>query len=142
MMASSYILHLPEEMETLLNQVAEASGMSSEAVLLDWLVHPVLRPTEDNLETLLEALIDYSDMHLWTVVYRNLEAKDLQGIEELNSKHEQGYTLSEAEKEEQLKLSDRVDDYMLLRSQALVHLKERGFDVSRYFSPERKYKLR
>ena len=43
------------------------------------------------------------------------------------------------EKEEQHQLSNIVDNYMLLRSQALVLLKERGFDVSSFFNPEKKY---
>lgn len=138
-MASTYQVHLPKDMASLLNKVSEASGVSSEDILLDWLLHPVPRPNDDNIDMLLEDLANYSDALLWTVVYRELGVQDSQRIDELNSKHEQGMTLSESEKEEQRKFSDIVDNYMLMRSQALVLLKERGFDVSHFFHPEKKY---
>lgn len=137
-MASTYTVHLPEDMETLLHQVAEASGMTSEAILLEWLLHPVPRPNEDSLETLLEALSDYSDLLLWTVVYRNLEAGQEQRYQELVSKHESGHELSESEYTEWRRLVDLADACMLLRSRALTILKERGHNIEPFLNRELK----
>lgn len=135
-MVSTYQVHLPEDMASLLNKVSEASGVSSEDILLEWLIHPVPRPNEDNLEALLEDLNDYSDVLLWTVVYRELEKTQEKRHQELVEKHEMSHELSEYEQMEWDNLVEIAETNMLLRSKAMEILKERGQNIDHFLNRE------
>jgi hypothetical protein len=138
-MAVEITLNVPEEMMQLARKVADDANMSVEVVLLDWLQHPVPKPTLADVDTQLDALSSATDIHLWTVVHRHLEASQEQRLNEIVDKHEGGEALSANEKTEWAELVEWVETLMLLRSQALVLLKERGYDVSRFFKPQSKY---
>jgi hypothetical protein len=138
-MAVEITLSIPEEMIQLANKVGDAADVLVEVVLLDWLQHPVLKPTLTDIDIQLDALSSTTDIHLWTVVHRHLETSQEQRLNEIVEKHEGGEALSVDEKAEWSDLNEWVGVLMLLRSQALVLLKERGFDVSRFFNSQRKY---
>jgi hypothetical protein len=138
-MAVEITLNVPEAMMQLARKVADDANMSVEVVLLDWLQHPVPKATLTDIDTQLDALSSTTDIHLWTVVHRHLEASQEQRLDEIVDKHEGGEALTPNENAEWADLNEWVGILMLLRSQALVLLKERGFDVSRFFKPQRKY---
>ena len=138
-MAVEITLSVPEEMMQLARKVADDANMSVEVVLLNWLQHPVPKPTLTDVDTQLDALSSTTDIHLWTVVHRHLEASQEQRLNEIVEKHEGGETLSVDENAEWSDINEWVMVLMLLRSQALVLLKERGYDVTRFFKPQSKY---
>jgi hypothetical protein len=138
-MAVEITLSIPEEMMQLAHKVGDDADVSVEVVLLDWLQHPVPKPTLTDVDTQLDALSSTTDIHLWTVVHRHLEVEQQQRLDEIVDKHEGGETLTPNEKMEWVDLIEWVETLMLLRSQALVLLKERGFDISRFFNSQRKY---
>jgi hypothetical protein len=138
-MAVEITLSVPEEMMQLARKVADDANMSVEVVLLDWLQHPIPKPTLTDIDAQLDTLSSTSDIHLWTVVHRHLEASQEQRLNEIVDKHEGGEALTPNENAEWADLNEWVGILMLLRSQALVLLKERGYDVTRFFKPQRKY---
>jgi hypothetical protein len=138
-MAVEITLSVPEEMMQLARKVADDTNMSVEVVLLDWLQHPIPKATLTDIDTQLDALSSTTDIHLWTVVHRHLEASQEQRLDEIVDKHEGGEALTPNENAEWAALVEWVETLMLLRSQALVLLKERGYDVTRFFKPQSKY---
>lgn len=128
-------VHLPDELYARVQEAAEASHRSLENVLLDSLT--VLFGTTtglDDVDAALSALPDFSDAELWAVVYRRLPWMQSLRLRELSSKRVQG-SLGTNEEKELDSLLARVDGDMLLRSEALVILKQRGYEVSGYFEP-------
>ncbi|MHB8625261.1 MAG: hypothetical protein ACYDBJ_11365 [Aggregatilineales bacterium] len=74
---------------------------------------------------------ELSDEQLWAIVYRPLAwTKDIR-LRELTSLGKFG-GLSADEQAETERLVDQVDRYVLLRSQALLLLKQRGYDVEHH----------
>lgn len=82
-----------------------------------------------------EALRTYSIAQLWAVVHRRLSDAQSLRLHELS--HRRLHTvLTSSEQDELQALLDLTDDFMLLRSQALALLKERGEAVDAYFRAE------
>ncbi len=123
----SVTLQLPDELYESVQAAAEASERPLEEVLLESIGVLFRRPSAD-LERMLAELADYSDSQLWAVVYRRLPWTQSLRLRELNAKGE----LTDAEQSELEQLIDLVDRYMLLRSEALLLLKQRGQDVDTY----------
>ena len=73
----------------------------------------------------------YSDTQLWAVVYRRLAWPQSQRLHELSAKNklEKLTEDEQSELEYLLTLNDRA---MLLRSEALLLLKNRGHDIATY----------
>jgi hypothetical protein len=71
-------IHLPETMESLMKQVAGASGASHEEILLAWLSQPLASPTVESLDSFLASLDSQSSINLWTLVYLLLSAEQEQ----------------------------------------------------------------
>lgn len=138
-MAVDVTLSVPQDMMQLARKVAVDAKVSVEAVLLDWLHHPVTKPTLSDVDSQLGRLSYMTDIQLWTVVNRHLETAQQQRLDEIVEKHETGHTLSDSEKQAWSELTKWVEILMLLRSQSLIHLKERDYDVSRFFKPQHKY---
>lgn len=68
------------------------------------------------------------DEQLWALVHRKIAWPQDARLRELTALGKQG-TLSTEEQAELESLIDAYDQYVLLRSQALLYLKRRGYDV-------------
>lgn len=92
------------------------------------LVDPMLSLNDDTLQAERIALSKFSDAQLWAVMYRNFPPSQSLRYQDLTDrqKHE---LLTEAEEEELDTLVHRADLYMLLRSEALLLLKNRGYNI-------------
>jgi hypothetical protein len=113
-----------------LREAAEASDRPLETVLVESLTTLFTPPPASaNIATLLATLPDYPNVQLWAVVYRRLSWT--QSLRELSAKGQQG-ALTPTEQAELEQLLEWVDRDMLLRSEALLLLKQRGQDVNAY----------
>jgi hypothetical protein len=134
-MAVDVTLSVPEDMMQLARKVAQDATVSIEAVLLDWIQHPVQDVHELDVNALKTLIPKYNHIQLWTVAYRDLSSEKLSRMDELvaASKSRSLSLTEQSELDEILHLSNV---YMLLRGKALLELKERGFDVSHHLNPE------
>jgi len=119
-------LEISPEVYERAKQIAQENQRSVEVVLQETLTlmfgswqETQLQPTE---------LSHYSDEQLWAIVHRHLAWTHETRLRELVAQGKKEH-LPEAEYAEMERLIDQVDRYMLLRSQALVLLKERGHNV-------------
>lgn len=101
-------LQLPEHLYNRIRQVAEASNQSLETLLVDSL-SLMFGKLPDH-----EQLAAFSDQHLWAIVSRQPPLQE----------REIGRSA-----EDQTRSIEEYDRYVLLRSQALLLLKQRGHDV-------------
>lgn len=119
-------LHIPPEIYERARAIATASERSIESVLLDGLT--LLFGTLPDASVSVDALASYSDEQLWAVVYQRLAWPQDTRLRELIGLGKQGQLTLE-EKQEMERLLELVDHQMLLRSEALLLLKQRGHDV-------------
>ena len=132
MPGKSITLDLPDDLYEQVHQVAAQSQRPVERVVLESLrLLFVPPPSSDDLATNLGALSGYSDAQLWAVVYQRLAWPQSQRLHELsaNKKLER---LTENEQHELEDLLSSNDRAMLLRSEALRLLKNRGYDIEAY----------
>jgi hypothetical protein len=80
---------------------------------------------------MVDELQNYTDEQLWTVIDQRLTQNQDTRLRELIALGKQGQITSD-EKAEMERLIDLVDHQMLLRSEALLLLKQRGYDVDLY----------
>jgi hypothetical protein len=119
-------LELPPEVLDRAQAVARASNRSVEAVIVESLA--LLFGTLPDAAIAPQALNAYTDAQLWAVVHQHLAWPQDSRLRELVERGKQG-ALADAERAELDQLVALVDRYMLLRSQALLLLKQRGYDV-------------
>ena len=119
-------LLIPPEIYERARQIADESNRSVEAVLLDGLT--LLFGSSPDVNISADELERYSDEQLWALVHQRLVLPHDMRLRQLIALGEQGQ-LSEEERTEMEGLIDLVDRYMLLRSRALLLLKQRGHDV-------------
>jgi hypothetical protein len=129
MSQQSVLLQMPEELYERVRRIAEDSDRPVENVLLDSiaLLFGELPPDDELTPQLLGT---FSDEQLWAIVYRSLAWPQDTRLRELTALGKRG-SLSDEEQTEMERLVDGVDRYVLLRSQALLLLKQRGYDVER-----------
>lgn len=84
-MAVDVTLSVPEDMMQLARKVAQEAHLPVEAVLLDWIQHPIQDLHELDLATLKTLIPKYNQIQLWTVVYRDLSSEQLKRMNELVS---------------------------------------------------------
>jgi len=128
----SITLDLPDDLYEQVHQMAALSQRPVERVVLESLrLLFVPPPSSADLATNLAALSGYSDPQLWAVVYQRLAWPQSQRLHELsaNKKLER---LTEDEQQELEDLLGSNDRAMLLRSEALRLLKNRGYDIETY----------
>ena len=124
MTQSPILLQLPDELYERLREIADDSHRPVESVLID-----SLTLLFGNLPTINPQQIDtFSDEQLWALVHRQIAWPQDARLRELTALGKQ-QTLSSEEQSELESLIDAYDQYVLLRSQALLHLKQRGYDV-------------
>lgn len=126
----SVSLDLPDELYERIRKVAERNDRSVETVLRESL--EVMFGSEaggpDNRASPLES---YRDDQLWAVVYRRMAWPQRERLRELVARSKQG-DLTPDEQTELKTLLDRVDQFTLLRSQALYLLEQRGHSIERH----------
>lgn len=119
-------LQIPQEILERARQIATESNRTVESVLLDAIT--LLFGTLPNSNSSLDALKSYNDELLWAVVHQRLLLSQDTRLRQLVELGKRGL-LSDDEKGEMQDLMDLVDHQMLLRSEALLLLKQRGHDV-------------
>jgi hypothetical protein len=128
----SVTLEIPDDLYEKVQQVAQASERSPEAILLESLDVLFQQPSATaSIDRLLSELPHYSDTQLWAVVNRQLPWPQTLRLRELSGCGKQG-ALAEKEQTELNGLIDQVDRYMLLRSEALTLLQQRGHEINSY----------
>lgn len=120
------VLQMPDELYERVRQIAHDSQTPMETVLLDSL-HMLFGDLYEITPQSLQAL---TDEQLWALVYRPLARFQDMRLQELTARGKAG-NLTSAENAEIERLVSAVDRYVLLRTRALVELKQRGHDVER-----------
>lgn len=126
MSETNITLQVPPEIYERARQIASESNRTTEAVLLDGLALLFGELPDASLSP--DVLKDYSDEQLWALVHQRLAWPQEARLRELMTLGKQG-ALSADEQAEMERLIGLVDHQMLLRSEALLLLKQRGHDV-------------
>ena len=126
-------LVLSDELYEQLQQIADASHRTVQAVVLES-VGLLYGENTIGTDVTLEQLQNLSDEQLWSVIYRQLSLPEDSRLRQLVALGKKG-ALTDAEDQEMEMLIDRVDRYMILRSQALLVLQQRGHDIKSYLFP-------
>lgn len=129
MSRTTVTLDLPESLFDRLRELAEAADRPVESVLLESL--QVMFDDLADMGLSVEGLRDLTDAQLWGVVHRRMRWTESLRLRELGSIQRQT-PLTPDEQDEMDDLLAQVDQDMLLRSEALLLLKERGRDISHY----------
>jgi hypothetical protein len=125
-------LDLPDDLYDQVCYVAEQHQRPIEHVLIESIRLLFVPPSPSpDLTTSLATLSNYTDEQLWAVVYQRLAWPQAQRLHELSAqtKQERLTTNEQHELDHLLTLNDRA---MLLRSEALRLLKNRGHDIATY----------
>ena len=130
---STIELEISPEIENQARLIAEGENCSMEAILQEGLA--LLFGNGSFAEYLLDRLGDCTDEQLWALVYQRLTASQDRRMRELLERRSQD-ALLEQEVAESRVYVDLVNRHMLLRSRALVLLKERGHDIEIYLGAE------
>jgi plasmid stability protein len=121
-------LNLPDEQYQLLKQQAEQNNHTVEEEAYKLLNQSL--PHEDaELEEKVAALVLLDDKALWNVAQNRLSSKVIKKSENLHFKRE-SEGLTQNETEQLAALVKKYDEIILLRSEAIRLLMERGKDVS------------
>jgi len=132
MPGKSITLDLPDDLYERVQQMAALSQRPVERVVLESLrLLFVPPPSSVDLASTLAALSGYADAQLWAVVYQRLAWPQSQRLHELSAK-QKFERLTEDEQHELADLLGANDRAMLLRSEALGLLKNRGYDIEAY----------
>jgi hypothetical protein len=121
-------LNLPENLRELVEKVAAASKVTEEEVLLEWLNRPLPYPSKDSYEGILASMDSFSNIQLWTLVYRPISDEDEARYQLLKEKD----SLSNSERAELEAIVELTNINVLLRAKALALLKERGENINSY----------
>ncbi len=126
---STIELEIPEDVYEQARDIARCGNRSVESVLQDGL--SILFCTSSEVEVSPDSLVDFSDEQLWEVVHRRLSwAKDSR-LRTLMALGKEG-RMSDQERQELEHIVAVVDRQMLLRTKALVLMKQRGHDIETY----------
>ncbi|MEQ8673659.1 MAG: hypothetical protein RLP44_06595 [Aggregatilineales bacterium] len=126
------VLNLSDELYEIIKKTAESSRHSLEEAAIALLELPY---SLADLETEIENLNSYSHVQLWAVVYKHLSAEQSARLQVLIDKSKTPL-FTGSEKTELDALVSLVDRYMLLRTEALVLLQKRGYDIKSYLNPQ------
>ncbi len=125
-------LSIPEALYERIQIEAEGSHQPFESVMLDRLTMLFNRIDEaTDVDKALDALDTFKDYELWAIVNRRLSVSDEARLHFLASEEKRDDLTSEEQNEFDLLLA-QVNRDMLMRSKALLLLKERGHDITTY----------
>lgn len=125
-------LSIPETLYERIQEEAVGTKQPIESLMIDRLAVLFNRVDEAlDVNKALDALEAFKDYELWAIVSRRLSVTDAERLHELNSDEKRGVLTTE-EQVELDHLLAQVNRDMLLRSKALLLLKERGHDISTY----------
>ena len=131
MKRSTVELEIAPEIEEYVRVIAEGENCSIESILQEGLA--LLFGNNSIVEYQLNRLSDCTDEQLWALIYQRLTQSQDYRMRELLYRGSEG-TLTKQENAELQYFVDLVDRQMLLRSRALVLLKERGHDIDVYLN--------
>lgn len=123
-------MELSSEVYDQFQMAAEQSNRSVEA-LLEAMLSLISNPLALDTETTLNMLDSLPDEYLWIIAYLHLTPRQENRLRDLVSQSKTG-NLSPEETSEEEHLLALVDRHMLLRSKALLLLKQRGHDLKTY----------
>ena len=124
-------LEIAPEVVEYVRKIARGENCSVEAVLEDGLT--LLFGSTSEVESQLDRLNDCTEEQLWAVIHHRLTFTQDRRIRLLMEYGREG-TLMEQEKSELDCLLNLIDRQTLLRSRALLLLKERGHDIFEYLN--------
>ena len=126
-------LEIPRLVMEKARSIAAQEQCSVEMVLQDGLTEWCAESADDEIS--LDHLDGFSSQELWSVVYERLTAVQNERLQGLMALARDGVikTREDAELQELLGVVDRQ---MLLRSRALILLKERGQSITEYLNSE------
>ncbi len=125
----SVVIEIPAVLYERIQKEATENNQTAESLIANHVTAFFIQTPEDT-DAVLALLGGYSNLQLWSVVGQQMSWPEKARMDALETKGEVGQ-LSADEQQEIEKLLDKVDEYTLLRSAALVLLKERGEDVER-----------
>lgn len=125
-------IELNNELYERVKKVSEWSSEPIEKVFLEGMNWWYTNLRVEDVDAFMERFHTFSNVELWAVVYQRLPLEDQDRLSVLSQKNKTGQLASE-EKKDLDELVDLIDYQMLLRSQALVILKNRGQDADGYF---------
>jgi hypothetical protein len=136
MVTKSVTLDLPEPLYERYKQLAAQTSRSVEDELLEVVLEAA--PEEGLSPELAKetaAMNLFNDKDLWKVARRRMPARPLNQLRQLNHKQQKAgqASLTQEAIQTMTRLGDEYDRYILLRSQAVMLLKKRGYDVSKFF---------
>ena len=129
MKRSTIELQIASDIEDQAREIAKGDNCSVESVLEDGLA--LLFGSLGDVYGLLDRLNSFGDDQLWELIHQRLTPSQDQRMRDLLYRGSEG-TVTSQEKSELGAYADLIDRHMLLRSQALVLLKERGHDIETY----------
>ncbi len=131
-MASHTItLHLPETVYEQIQQAAETAQRSVNDVLIEAItaVAPVINTASDHLRAALAHMAYFNDAALWQAARTTMPPEQRNRLATLHDKQQYALLTPEEQAEEQALLT-LYRETLLVRAQAAVLLKQRGYDVS------------
>lgn len=127
-------LSIPEALYERIQEEADGAHQPFKSVMIDRLAVLFNRSDEAlDVDKALDLLDGFKDYELWAMVSRRLSAADSERLHHLGSEEKRA-ALSPDEQRELDQLLAQVNRDMLLRSKALLLLKERGHDISTYLN--------
>ena len=129
-------IDIPDDLYERLQSIAAATQRPPETVLLESFEILLDDADAGDVGPALEQLDQFTTTQLWATVYRRLLWTDAGRLHELLELGNQG-KLTQTERQELNRLTERNNDLMLLRSKALRLLHERGEDVKSYLQTKK-----
>jgi predicted ArsR family transcriptional regulator len=131
MTVQAITLNLPQAVYKQIRQAAEKVGRPVNEVLLEAVaaVAPVIGTEPENLRTALAQMAYLNDAALWQAARTTMTAEQRERLETLHDKQQHEGLTPDEQVEEQALLS-LYRETLLVRAQAAVLLKQRGYDVS------------
>lgn len=130
-MSERFTIELSEEQAQMMREIAHLAKQPIENIITEMLQYPSV--SRETIDTQLQQINSFSTVRLWALVHAGLGfPPDLDArMLELIQKSKVG-TISEDEQGELDELIVIYDKFVLLRTEALVELQERGYDVQSY----------
>ncbi len=129
MKQSTVELEIPNDIFERAKDIANGGNRSIATVLREGLIM-VFGATADSCETM-ESLEQFSDEQLWKIINHQLTWAQDSRWRKLMTLNKRGL-LTEQENSELDDLADLIDRQVLMRSKALLLMKQRGHDIDSY----------